>query len=279
MINPLDTFEFSVPIVDDLGRITKRRKHKAQYICQDLEGTPLEMVYLPKGEFLMGSVEGDNDEKPQHLVSIPEFFMGKYLITQAQWQIVASWPKINQDLEPQGSFFNGDDLPAEQVSWYDAVEFCERLSKYTNRHYRLPSEAEWEYACRATTTTAFCYGEAITSRLANFDGSSPYGSARKSIYRTTTSKVGSLANPNFFGLYDMHGNVWEWCQDTWHDNYINAPNNEKPWEEGEKPTLKVLRGGSWDYSAYGCRSAFRDRATAHIRSPFNGLRVVLDIKV
>lgn len=275
MIISLNTFEFSVPIVDDLGRIVKRRKGKAQYFCQDLEGIALEMVYIPQGKYLMGSVEGDKDEKPQHLVSIPSFFIGKYLITQAQWQAVANLPKINQDLDPQISFFKGDDLPVEQVSWDDAIEFCERLSQKTKKDYRLPSEAEWEYAARAGTTTAFSYGEAITSKLANFDGSSPYGSARKSVYRTTTTKVGSLANPNMFGLYDMHGNVWEWCKDAWHDTYDGAPTTGESWDKGEKPTLKVLRGGSWDYSAYGCRSAFRDRATAHIRSPFNGLRVVL----
>ncbi|MBI4854781.1 MAG: formylglycine-generating enzyme family protein [Acidobacteria bacterium] len=279
MINHLNTFEFSVPVVDGFGRIIKRRKNKAQYFCQDLGGVTLEMIYIPKGQFLMGSVEGDKDEKPQHLVSIPSFFIGKYLITQAQWEVVANWPKIDIDLEAEGSFFKGDDLPVEQVSWYDAIEFCKRLSQKTSYSYRLPSEAEWEYAARAGTTTPFSYGETITARLANFDGNSPYGSARKSIYRTTTTKVGSLANPNFFGLYDIHGNVWEWCQDAWHDNYDGAPIDEKPWDKGEKPTLKVLRGGSWDYSGYGCRSAFRDRATAHIRSPFNGLRVVLDLNL
>ncbi|KAF0236227.1 MAG: sulfatase-modifying factor protein, partial [bacterium] len=257
---------------------TKRRKNKAKYFCQDLDGVLLEMVYIPKGEFLMGSDEGDKDEKPQHLVSIPSFFIGKYLITQAQWQVVANWPKVSQDLDPQNAFFKGDLLPIEQVSWHDAIEFCQRLSQKTGHYYRLPSEAEWEYAARAGTTTPFSFGQTVTARLANFDGSSPYGLARKSIYRTSTTEVGSLANPNLFGLYDMHGNVWEWCQDIWHDNYDGAPTDEQPWDTGEKPTLKVLRGGSWDYSGYGCRSAFRDRATAHIRSPFNGLRVVLNIK-
>jgi len=277
MINPLDTFEFSVPIVDELGRITKRCKKRAQYFCQDLDGILLEMVYIPAGEFLMGSAEGDKDEKPQHLVSIPSFFIGKYLITQAQWQVVANWPKINQDLDPEIAFFKGDSLPVEQVSWNDAIEFCQRLSKKTGYQYRLPSESEWEYACRAGTTTPFSFGETVTARLVNFDGNSPYGLARKSTYRIATTKVGSLANPNQFGLYDMHGNIWEWCQDAWHDNYDGAPIDGTSWDHGNNPTLKVLRGGSWDYSGYGCRSAFRDRATAHIRSPFNGLRVVLNI--
>jgi formylglycine-generating enzyme required for sulfatase activity len=264
-------------MVDQFGCITKRYKKKARFFFQELDTIALEMVYIPEGSFLMGSTEGDNDEKPQHLVSVKSFFIGKYPITQSQWKKVASLPKINLDLDPEIAFFSGDDLPIEQVSWLDAVEFCKRLSAKTGYNYRLPTEAEWEYAARAGSTTAFAYGDTVTSRLVNYDGSSPYGLAKKTIYRHSTTKVGSLANPNSFGLYDMHGNVWEWCQDVWHDNYVGAPTDGSAWEIGEKPKLRVLRGGSWDYVAYGCRSAFRDRATDHIKSPFNGLRVVLSI--
>ncbi len=277
MLNSLNTFEFLFPMVDQFGCITKRYKKKARFFFQELDTIALEMVYIPEGSFLMGSTEGDNDEKPQHLVSVKSFFIGKYPITQSQWKKVASLPKINLDLDPEIAFFSGDDLPIEQVSWLDAVEFCKRLSAKTGYNYRLPTEAEWEYAARAGSTTAFAYGDTVTSRLVNYDGSSPYGLAKKTIYRHSTTKVGSLANPNSFGLYDMHGNVWEWCQDVWHDNYVGAPTDGSAWEIGEKPKLRVLRGGSWDYVAYGCRSAFRDRATDHIKSPFNGLRVVLSI--
>jgi len=278
MLNSLSKFEFSVPIVDDFGRVIKRRKKTANCYIQDLDGVALEMVYIPTGKFLMGSVEGDQDEKPQHLVNVPEFFIGKYLVTQAQWRVVANWPKINQDLPAEISMFQGDDLPVEQVSWYDATEFCARLSAKTGHYYRLPSEAEWEYAARATTTSPFAYGTTVTTRLVNYDGQAPYGQARKTIYRNTTTAVGSLANANLFGLYDMHGNVWEWCQDVWHDNYDGAPVDGTAWTVGEKPNLRVLRGGSWDYFGYGCRCAFRDRATVHIRSPFNGLRLVMHIE-
>ncbi|NEO21280.1 MAG: formylglycine-generating enzyme family protein, partial [Moorea sp. SIO4A5] len=125
------------------------------------------MVAIPEGSFIMGSPETEeghtNDESPQHRVTVTSFFMGKYPVTQAQWQAVAALPQVNRELEPDPSHFKGKNRPVEQVSWYDAVEFCERLSQYTKRPYRLPSEAEWEYACRAGTTTPFHFGETITT--------------------------------------------------------------------------------------------------------------------
>ncbi|MEH2450126.1 formylglycine-generating enzyme family protein [Nostoc sp.] len=167
-------------------------------------------------------------------------------MTQEQYQqIMGSNP----------SNFKGAKRPIEQVSWNDAVEFCKKLSQKIGRKYRLPSEAEWEYACRAGTTTPFHFGETITTELANYDGNYTYASAPKGKSRQETTEVGSFS-PNAFGLYDMHGNVWEWCQDTWHDTYKGAPSDGSAWIDTDSPN-RVLRGGSWfNFPSY-CRSASR----------------------
>ena len=213
------------------------------------------MVYIPGGNFIMGSPSGKgrDSEKPQHQVAVQSFFMAKYPITQRQWRKVAALPKINRELQTEPSNFKGNSLPVERVSWYDAVEFCARLSKYTGKKYRLPSEAEWEYACRAGTNTSFHFGETITDKLANYDGNHTYASEPKGEYRERTTPVGQYP-PNAFGLYDMHGNVWEWCLDDWHSNYEGAPTDGSAWFGGEDDNLSqkqaraVLRGGSWDYN-------------------------------
>ncbi|MFM6269661.1 MAG: formylglycine-generating enzyme family protein, partial [Dolichospermum sp.] len=178
----------------------------------------LEMINIPGGTFIIGSSENEegsmNSERPQHQVTISPFSMGKYPVTQAQWRTVAALEKVNIDLAPYPSYFayfEGDNRPVEQVSWHDAIEFCARLSNYTKKLYRLPSEAEWEYACRAGTTTPFHFGDRITTDLANYDGNYTYGDGLKGVHRKGTTDVGFFP-PNLFGLHDMHGNVWEWCQ-------------------------------------------------------------------
>jgi formylglycine-generating enzyme required for sulfatase activity len=182
--------------------------------------------------------------------------MGKYPVTQAQWFAVANLPKIERNLNPNPAYFKGLNRPVESVSWYDAVEFCRRLSQATGKDYRLPSEAEWEYACRAATMTPFYCGETITTDLANYDGNYTYGAGVKGEYRQTTTDVGSFpANP--FGLYDMCGNVWEWCADAWHKNYDGAPTDGSAWLEGGDGSYSLLRGGSWCEFPLLCRSAFR----------------------
>jgi formylglycine-generating enzyme required for sulfatase activity len=184
--------------------------------------------------------------------------MGKYQVTQAQWRFVAQLPQVNRELEQDPSHFKGDNRPVESVSWEDAVEFCLRLSEHTKRQYRLPSEAEWEYACRAGTTTPFHFGETITSDLANYNGEYSYGQGPKGVYKQETTKVGSFGVANNFGLYDMHGNVWEWCQDHWHSNYEGAPTDGSAWlSNKEDSNRKLLRGGSWNVDPGNCRSAFR----------------------
>jgi formylglycine-generating enzyme required for sulfatase activity len=221
-------------------------------------GVPIEMIYIPGGEFMMGSPagEGSTKEKPQHRVTVADFWMEKYTVTQAQWRQVAALPRVARDLKPDPAYFKGNSRPVETVSWDDAMEFCARLSKFTQRQYRLPSEAEWEYACRAGTTTPFYFGETISTELANYNGNYTYGKGTKGQYRQQTTDVGSFP-PNAFGLYDMHGNVWEWCADDWHRDYNGAPTDGSAWDNGNDNYFHVLRGGCWDSNPDYCRAASR----------------------
>jgi len=250
---PLKEFEFETKTVDKTGKIVNQENHQAKYFKEDLgNNITLEMVQIPGGSFMMGSPESEKDrstdgsESPQHEVNVPGFSMGKYVVTQAQYQ---------QIMGNNPSGFSGAERPVEKVSWNDAVDFCEKLRQKTGREYRLPSEAEWEYACRAGTTTPFHFGETITTELANYNGTSIYASEPKGKHLQRTTDVG-IFPPNAFGLYDMHGNVWEWCQDDWHNNYIDAPKDGSGWTSRSGNT-KLLRGGSWLYDPGGCRSAFR----------------------
>ncbi|TFI53666.1 formylglycine-generating enzyme family protein [Mastigocladus laminosus UU774] len=260
--------------------------NQANYFVEDLGfGVKLEMVEIPGGTFLMGAYENEKEsndsERPVHHVTVPTFFMGKYTITQEQWdRVVNSCPQVNRELKPKPSRFKGNDrLPVECVSWYDAVEFCARLSQKTSRNYRLPSEAEWEYACRAGTTTPFYFGDTITDEVANYDATCIYGNGSKGNYRGQTTPVG-IFPPNYFGLYDMHGNLWEWCLDDWHHNYEGAPTNGTPWFDNnddlfQKQGYAVLRGGSWINNLKGCRSAYRYHYFGRgIHFNFIGFRVV-----
>ncbi|HBE20180.1 MAG TPA: Sulphatase-modifying factor protein, partial [Cyanobacteria bacterium UBA11367] len=189
------SFNFDVITVNAKREEISRRPHSAMFFPEDLgDGVVLEMVYIPGGTFQMGSSE-QSLEQPVHQVTVKPFFMGKYLITQEQWQAV---------MGNNPSDFKGAKLPVESVSWQDAIEFCGKLSQKTGKNYRLPSEAEWEYACRAGTTTPFHFGETITPHLVNCNGNNPYASAPKGVYRQKTTPVGKFP-PNAFGLYDMHG--------------------------------------------------------------------------
>ncbi|TRU23274.1 MAG: TIR domain-containing protein [Microcystis aeruginosa Ma_MB_S_20031200_S102] len=285
---PLSVFNFEIVGVNAKGEQIKKESKQSQYFSEDLgNDITLEMVAIPGGTFLMGTEdeeierllkkfnwEGFRWERPQHKVTVPPFFMGKYPITQAQWKAIAATAKIDIDLETNPSRFKGDELPVENVNWYQATEFCKRLSRETKQEYRLPSEAEWEYACRAGTTTPFYFGETITGELANYIASNTYAEEAKGEYRQQTTPVGQFP-PNAFGLYDMHGNVREWCADTWHDNYDGAPTDGSAWIENGNDNLSPLRGGSCLDSSY-CRSAYRNRGYLRRDYPYyaDGFRVV-----
>jgi formylglycine-generating enzyme required for sulfatase activity len=244
--------------------------NSALSFTEDLgKGVKLEMIAIPGGTFLMGSPENEverfSDESPQHEVTVPGFFIGKYQLTQLQYQTI---------MGTNPSYFKGDNRPVEGVCWEDAVKFCQKLNHRTLGNYRLPSEAEWEYACRAGTKTPFHFGDNVTTDLVNYNGNYPYPSAPKGKYREQTTDVG-IFPPNAFGLYDMHGNVWEWCEDERHENYINAPTDGSSWQSRISLGQKVLRGGCWhDYARY-CRSACRLKSPCCSRNYFYGFRVVL----
>ncbi|MEG3864612.1 bifunctional serine/threonine-protein kinase/formylglycine-generating enzyme family protein [Microcoleus sp. Z1_B2] len=252
--NALKSFTFETVTVNSTGQIANRRQGKAQAFIENMgNGITLDMVAIPGGSFVMGSPDTEagrsSYEGPQRTVNIPAFFMGKYEITQEQYQAV---------MGNNPSEFKGAKLPVEKVSWNDAVEFCKRLSQKTGKTYRLPSEAEWEYACRAGTKTPFYFGETITPDLVNYNGNNPYSGASKGLYRKQTTDVGNFS-PNAFGLYDMHGNVWEWC---------SHPDNDRS-------DRRVRCGGSWKDAAVNCRSAYRLSNLAGDRYSDIGFRVAL----
>jgi len=236
---------------------------QAEEYVEDLgNGIILRMVKVGGGKFLMGSPKNEagrsSDESPQHEVTVPDFFMGMFTVTQAQWKAVAQFPKGKIELNSDPSHFKGENRPVESITWNEAIEFCDRLSTKTGRTYTLPSEAQWEYACRAGTQTAFAFGDMVTPELANYNWTTSYnGSPKRSSYPQETQPVGSYP-ANAWGLYDMHGNVWEWCLDDWHENYQGAPIDGSAWtDQNSSTTAKLLRGGScYDY-AWISRSANR----------------------
>ena len=242
-------------------------------------GVTLAMVHISGGRFAMGSERKESwlKEEPVHPVTVSDFYMGKYPVTQAQYKAVMRGNNPSK--------FEGDNLPVENVSWDEAEQFCDRLPKRQKEKYRLPSEAEWEYACRAGTTTPFHYGESLAveldngkwRKLGNCQWNDAYG---------RTKEVGSF-RPNDFGLYDMHGNVGEWCQDVWHKSYmyeetgfwgdkkcIKAPTNGSAWTEDGDDSYRVWRGGSWYHLPKECRSAFRESFCHTAKLSYIGFRLV-----
>ncbi|MEM6256620.1 MAG: SUMF1/EgtB/PvdO family nonheme iron enzyme [Cyanobacteria bacterium P01_D01_bin.156] len=242
------------------------RDHRGVEHCQEDLGKEinLDLVLIPGGSFMMGSPDGQgkDNERPQHEVTVKSFLMGKYVVTQAQWKAVATLPEVNRVLTADPSRYKGDNRPVECVTWDDAVEFCKRLSKKTGREYRLPSEAEWEYACRAGTKTSFYFGESLTLDLPNYDTG-------------PTADVGSFP-ANAFGLYDMHGNVWEWCLDHWHENYEGAPTDGSAWLSSDSNKSRLLRGGFVLIEPDNCCSALRYRYMRDVKNDGFGFRVVCD---
>ena len=276
----LVTFEFKVATLAGSGKqwqVQYQQQIARRYVEPLSEEINLEMVAIPGGKFVMGSPDNEPErfdkEGPQHEVTVEFFFMGCYPVTQAQWRAVVAMPQVERNLEADPSRFKGDNRPVEYVSWYDADEFCQRLSRYTGREYRLPTEAEWEYACRAGTTTPFHFGDMITTEVANYDGRS-YAGGPGGKRRGKTTPVDDFGFANAFGLSDMHGNVREWCQDHWHNNYDGAPTDGSAWEDKGENSWRTLRGGSWDFNPKYCRSAYRNNFTPHVHSYYLGFRVV-----
>jgi formylglycine-generating enzyme required for sulfatase activity len=287
---PRQTQGFREMLGPKLPAVVRTTSGKIQWENRVKQSPHLTLLWIPPGRFWMGSPETEperrDSEGPQHLVQLQGFFMSQIPITQAQWREVAGWKEgpgeqWGRELKLDPSSFqskgekenkvvrllegesNTDQRPVDQVSWEDAMEFCHRLSKRTGRTYTLPSEAQWEYASRAGTTTPFHFGYMISPELANYDGNYAYADGPKGIYREQTTPVGTFP-ANAWGLHDMHGIVWEWCLDEWHESYEGAPTDGRAWvdaAEGEKSKesvkTKLLRGGAWGIIPGYCRSAYR----------------------
>jgi len=250
----------------------------------------MRLVRVPAGTFKMGSPRDEaehTDKELLHEVKITKpFYMGVYEVTQAEYV------KVIQG--NNRAAFKGEGSPAENVEWKNAKSFCERLSardgeKSAGRTYRLPTEAEWEYACRGGKSTPFHYGQSLSSKQANFNGTYPYGDGEKGEYLRKTAKVGSY-QPNAFGLYDMHGNVAEWCADWYDAKYYQDSPEEDPLGPpfgvldtrftnfGKNNFFVVVRGGSWVDDARACRAAYRFRAMPNTQYRLIGFRVVCEVK-
>jgi eukaryotic-like serine/threonine-protein kinase len=276
---------FKSVILDSKGKLLDEPEGNNKYLEEDLgNGVKLRMIMIPGGTFSMGSTDQEllrsDDEGPVRTVKVPDFFMGQFVVTQEQWKVVSQSRQIRKFLKPSPSQFDGNaNYPVEKVNWFEALEFCDRLAQLTKRPYRLPSEAEWEYACRARTQTPFHTGPTITTKYANYLGtddnrgqsgiiSGNYGDGPKGGFVGQTVEVDKFP-PNAFGLYQMHGNVWEWCLDTQHSNYKKAPADGSVWQDAnvDENSDRSLRGGSWYYSPRYCRSASRFFSASSLFAP------------
>jgi formylglycine-generating enzyme required for sulfatase activity len=254
-------------------------------------GVVLPLMLIPAGEFWMGQTEAETAElkqqvspedyqriyareRPRHRVAVLSFLMGKYPVTQAQYvAVMGNNPAEQYDSER----FVAPDKPVIGVSWDDSVAFCQRLAERTGQGYRLPSEAEWEYACRAGIEQPFHYGLTISPEVANYAGLRAYADGPTGEYRQQTTPIGSFP-ANRWGLCDMHGNVLEWCEDDFHESYLGAPKDGKAWIENQRAKARrILRGGSWDQYPRICRSAYRDLSDADFRFNNIGFRVCCSV--
>jgi eukaryotic-like serine/threonine-protein kinase len=257
-IPSLKTIEFASIKLDSKGSIIDRPRAKVEVFQESIgAGIEITMVKIPAGKFLMGSptneVGRDGDESPQHLVNVREFYFSN-----------------------NPAYFRGDrQLPVDSVSWIDAMDFCQKLSQQTGRVYRLPTEAQWEYACRAGTATPFAFGENITTAVANYDGSHPLPAASIGETRQQTTPVMTFP-PNLLGLYDIHGNLWEWCLDEYR-RYRQGNTDDRAVgtiDSRDGKIRRIQRGGSWGHNASHCRCADRIVFESSLRYGFTGFRLV-----
>ena len=272
-------FEFEVIVVDVYGQKLEQHRGESLYLSEELGTSSLQMVVIPSGTFVMGSSgrRTSSNEVPLHSVTIKPLLMSKYPITKSQWKAVAKLEQVKIPLKLQPSRSGGAKHPIVEISWDEAVEFCDRLSQNTGHVYRLPSEAEWEFACRAGTTTPFHFGETITPNLANYDGTFTYHSEPKGENRQKAIDVGSFPFANAFGLFDMHGNVWEWCLDHWHETYDETPTDGRAWFKNTDSRNRVIRGGSWRNEPKLCRSSSRFFDQADSKSNNISFRVIREL--
>jgi uncharacterized protein (TIGR02996 family) len=235
------------------------------------EGVDMTFAWIPPGTFRMGSPpeepEREEDETLHEVTLTQGFYLGIHAVTQAQWQAVMS----NNPSRFKGRKRQDKNRPVEQVSWEDCQAFCTKLSEREGKRYGLPSEAEWEYACRAGTTTPFFFGDTLSTDQANYDGNYPYNKGGKGVYRKRTTPVGSFP-PNAWGLFDMHGNIWEWCQDEYISHEYQNTKSILDTENTDESAC-VLRGGSWNGFARDCRAADRGRIAPSVGYDVSGFRV------
>ena len=264
------------PAKEESEGVLGKRENGNKELTEDLgNGVELELVWIPPGEFMMGCVPPEaHFEGPVHKVNITKgFWMGKYEVTQAQWNVIIGANPSHFKNGKNGAPQDTSNYPVEDVSWYNCQEFLKKLSQKTGKTYRFPTEAEWEYACRSGTTTAFHYGDSLNSLQANFNGNYPYNDTLIGPHMKKTTEVGYY-RPNAWGLYDMHGNVLEWCHD-WdaRDYYKSSPMNDPQGpSSGEN---RVIRSGSWTNWAKTCRSASRNSGKPEFSYNYYGLRVVM----
>jgi formylglycine-generating enzyme required for sulfatase activity len=277
----------------DAAEARRRQAETAKALGVEVErdielaaGVKMRLVLIPAGEFLMGSSISAAEvtrlagrpvglathfagEHPQHRVRITRpFWMGKCEVTQAQWQAV---------MGTHSSRYNGAQNPVDSVSWHDVQGFLQKVNgRLRGETVALPTDAQWEYACRAGTATAFHFGDTISTEHANYNGNQPYRNGPKGVYRRKTVPVGSFP-PNAWGLHDMHGNVYEWCADWFDEKYYERSPTDDP-HGAAAGRYRVLRGGCWDNHAWGCRSAYRSNETPTFWYAFLGCRVVLPVK-
>ena len=237
-----------------------------------------EMVVVPAGEFMMGSPESErgrgSDEGPQRKVAIRAFAMGKFEVTFAQWDACAAEGGCKH--RPHDETWGRGRRPVINVSWHDATDFVAWIARKTGKTYRLPTEAEWEYAARGITKASaphppFSTGTTINYKQANYDANFTYGDGKMGLFRQKTVEVGRFPR-NAFGLHDMHGNVWEWVQDCYKDSYRGTPTDGSAVVSPDC-SLRILRGGAWNYFPQLLRSAYRYATAPDIRLDIAGFRV------